>query len=361
VKVTAPTGTAMILAAGFGTRMEPLTRERAKPALRLLDHPLIAWAMAGLADASVKRLVVNLHHLPESLEPDLERYARRLGLSLALSRETGAILGTGGGLGAAAPLLLEGGAGTMALLNGDSLWFGDLAEAGRRHRAGGGIASMLLQPPPPGSGYGAVETDAGGCVVSIAGAPEPASPPAARWMFIGVHLLEPDLLQHIPAGRPSDINAGIYRGLIRRGVPVQGLPVRWRWLDFGTPRAFLASALAILAHRVSGTPTLDLPLDPPGQFIAGDRPAYVGPSAELAPGAEIDESIVGEGGFVAEGAHLRRSLLMEHCRLGRGVRLDGCLVGPGTELPDGFSAAGELLSRGEDGRPARRALGGVVG
>lgn len=348
----------MILAAGFGTRMEPLTRERAKPALRLFDHPLIAWAMAGLAAASVTRLVVNLHHRPESLEPVLEHYSRLLGLRLGISREEGTILGTGGGLGAAAPLLIDGGAVTTVLLNGDSLWFGDLAEAGRRHRAAGGIASMLLQPPPPGSGYGAVETDAGGRVVSIAGAPEPSSPPAGRWMFIGIHLLEPGLLERIPAGRPSDINADVYRGLIGEGVPVAGLPVDGRWLDFGTPPTFLDSALTVLLDRVSGAPALDLPLAPPGRFIAGDRPAYIGPSAEVSPAAELDTSVVGEGCVVGQGAALQRSLLMEDCRLGRGVRLDGCLAGPGTELPDGFRAAGELLCRDEDGRPGRRPLGG---
>ena len=97
----------MILAAGLGTRMAPLTDVRAKPALRLFDLPLIVWPMACLARCGVKRLVVNLHHLPQTLEPELVRFSRHLGLDLRLSYESGEILGTGGGVGAAAPLLLE--------------------------------------------------------------------------------------------------------------------------------------------------------------------------------------------------------------------------------------------------------------
>ncbi len=353
--------TAMILAAGLGTRMDPLTRQRAKPALRLFDLPLIAWPMAFLARCGVKRLVVNLHHLPGTLEPELVRFSRRLGLHLTLSREEDEILGTGGGLGAAASQLLEAGPSTMLLLNADSLFFGDLAAAGEAHRAGGAEASMLLQPPPPGGRYGLVQTDSEGRVVSIAGKPAPPAPPAAEWMFVGIHFFEPALLRRIPAGRAVDINADVYRGMIGGGETVRGLPVSGSWLDFGTPRTFLRSALALLDDGAAGGDLFPLPLELPGRFDSA-APAYLGPDARVSPEARLRRAAVGGESVVGDGCALTSSLLMEGCRLGREVHLEECLVGPGTVLPHHFSARGELLSQaGAGGMPERRPLGGSVG
>ncbi len=350
--------TAMMLAAGLGTRMEPLTDERAKPALRLFDIPLIAWPMALLAHAGVTRLVVNLHHYPETLEPELLRHSRRLGLGLSLSHETGGILGTGGGLGAAAELLLESGPGTMMLLNADSMYFGDLAVAARAHRERDAEASMLLQPPPQGGRYGLVRTDQAGRVLSIAGKPEPAEPPAAAWMFIGIHFFEPQLLRRIEVGRKLDINADIYRGMIAAGETVMGVPAAGTWLDFGTPRQFLTSALHLLADRVDNRGSCPFPLEPPGRFdLPG--PTYLGPGVDLFEGIRLEGAMVGEGCRAAEGCSLRRSLLMEQCILGREVQLEDCLVGPGTTLPDRFSARGDLLARDSRGELYRRPLGEV--
>jgi len=347
----------MILAAGFGTRMAPLTEERAKPALRLFDIPLIAWPMACLAAHGVRRLVVNLHHLPQTLEPELVRFSRQLGLELHLSLEEGPILGTAGGVGQAADLLLGDNPDTMLLLNSDTLFLGDLTAAGEAHRATGREASMLLQPRPAGGRYGLVQTTAAGRVVSIAGRPEPNQPPAGEWMFIGIHFFQPALLGRIPAGQASDINVDIYRTMIRQGAAVGGIVAEGAWLDFGTPRQFLHSTLHLLdAAAGSGGA---LPLVPPGIFDSVGQ-LYRGPGTRIPPETRLSRTVVGAQCRVAAGGRLDHCLLMEDCRLGREVVLEDCLVGPGTEIPDGFEARGRLLSRGADGKPpAERPLGEV--
>lgn len=351
--------TAMILAAGLGTRMGPLTERRAKPALRLFDLPLIAWPMASLAGMGVERLVVNVHHFPETLEPELVHYSRHLGLDLRISRESEQILGTGGGLRAAAPLLLEAGpGGTMLLLNADSIFLGDLEAACEAHQGAGREASMLLQPPPDKGRYGVVQTAADGRVISIVGEPESAETPVDQWMFIGIHLFEPALLRRIPEG-VVDINTGVYRGMIRSGQAVGGVPVSGSWLDFGTPRQFLRSALILMEGQTVEGDGLTLPLKPPGRFEAAG-PSYVGPEVERSPTARLNDVVLGGGGTVAAGCRLTRCLLMEGCRLGDSVTLEDCLVGPGTVIPEGFEARGELLSCGLDGGPPeRRPLGEV--
>ncbi len=293
----------MILAAGFGTRMAPLTDERAKPALRLFDIPLIAWPMASLAAHGVRRLVVNLHYLPRTLEPELTRFSRQLGLELHLSFEEGSILGTGGGVGQAAELLSGDEPGTMMLLNSDTLFLGDLTAAGEAHSKAGREASMLLQPPPAGGRYGLVQTAADGRVVSIAGRPEPVEQPAGEWMFIGIHFFQPALLRRIPAGQASDINADIYRTMIRQGAVVGGIVAEGAWLDFGTPRQFLDSTLRLLSVATDSGGALPLPLVPPGIFDNAGL-FYRGPGTRIPPETRLTSTVVGAQCRVAAGGRL---------------------------------------------------------
>ncbi|HJS72714.1 MAG TPA: sugar phosphate nucleotidyltransferase, partial [Vicinamibacteria bacterium] len=123
---------AMVLAAGFGKRLRPLTTSYAKPALPLLGRPMIEYALRGIARQGIREVVVNLHHRPDSLEPALERASRTLSIHRSIETE---ILGTAGGLKKAAEFL---GPGVFLLLNGDTLSDFDLpamAEVHARSRA----------------------------------------------------------------------------------------------------------------------------------------------------------------------------------------------------------------------------------
>ena len=160
---------AMVLAAGLGLRMRPLTLLRAKPVLPVLNRPLLDWTMARLARAGVRDVVVNLHHLPETVTAVLGS-GRRFGLRIRYSREQ-TILGTGGGPRAVRELF---GDEPLLLVNGDVLFDLDLRRLLAVHRASGARATLALRPNPVPYAYSPVVSDRKGRILSIAGRPAAA-------------------------------------------------------------------------------------------------------------------------------------------------------------------------------------------
>jgi len=155
---------AMVLAAGLGLRMRPLTLLRAKPVLPVLDRPLIAFTLERLARAGVREAVVNLHHLPETVRAALGS-GRRFGLRILYVHEP-EILGTGGGPRAVRECL---GRGEVLLVNGDMYFDFDLRELVARHRRSGAAATLALRRHPEPGAYSTVVTDRRGRILSIAG------------------------------------------------------------------------------------------------------------------------------------------------------------------------------------------------
>src|SRR5512147_3077886 len=170
----------MVLCAGLGTRLRPLSDLLPKPAVPLAGLPLVRYALALLAGAGVRRAVVNVHHLPGEMERAARASADALGLALAVSREP-SIAGTGGALREARDLLR--GASEVVLLNGDVLFAADLEAALAAHRGSGALATLLLAPMPSGGRYAAVETDADLAVRRIAGRGPGGPGPLSPWHF----------------------------------------------------------------------------------------------------------------------------------------------------------------------------------
>src|SRR5512137_1071247 len=185
----------VVLCAGLGTRLRPLTGQVPKPAVPVCQVPLIRHALGLLAGAGVGRAVVNVHHLPEAMAAAARAAASELGLELAVSREP-VIAGTGGALREARPLL--SGAEAVVVLNGDVLFDADLAAALSAHRATGALATMALLPMPAGARYASVEIDGDGRVRRIAGRFGPGGDGLTAWHFPGLHVVSPELLALVP-------------------------------------------------------------------------------------------------------------------------------------------------------------------
>jgi len=145
---------AMVLAAGHGLRMRPLTLLRAKPVLPVLNRPLLDWTLLRLRQAGVREVVVNLHHLPETVESALGD-GRRLGLHIHYSREK-TLLGTGGAPRAVRDFFGEE---PFLLVNGDVLFEMDLGALAQRHRQSGACATLALRPNPDPATYSPVVSD----------------------------------------------------------------------------------------------------------------------------------------------------------------------------------------------------------
>ncbi len=240
---------AMILAAGLGTRLRPLTNSLPKPLLPIAGAPLIVWNLLLLRRHGVTEVIVNLHHLGRLIEQELGD-GSRFGMTLAYSHEP-AILGTGGGIKQAEPFFKGQ---PFLVLNGDTLLELDLGRLMTFHHQRGGLATMVLREDPEADRWGAVEVDSRQRVMRIngRGAHEPGR--TDKRMFAGVHVMHPRLLREVPAGRESSIIEA-YVGEIGRGEPVFGFDMEGYWSDIGTPERYeqarkdAAAGLIDLAKR----------------------------------------------------------------------------------------------------------------
>ncbi len=326
----------MLLCAGLGTRLRPLTERVPKPAVPVCGVPLVRWNLALLAGAGVSRAVGNVHHLPDAMAAAAEEGARAVGLELAVSREP-VIAGTGGALREARPWLE--GADTILLVNGDVLFDVDLGAAVAAHRASGALATMLLLPMPEGGRYAAVEMDAQGAVRRIAGSFGPGGEGLTPWHFSGVHVLSGALLDAVPAAPfERDVNRHVYPPLMASGA-VRGRVVSGYWNDLGTPGRYVRANADVLAGAV--------PLDRFARAapfhevreIAGR--VFVAPSARWEPGVRVTApALVGVGAEVARDAEIGPAAVVgAGCRIGAGARVRRAVVWDGTVI-----AAGEVVA-----------------
>lgn len=333
----------MVLCAGLGTRLRPLTERVPKPAVPVCGVPLVAWTLALLANAGVRRAVVNVHHLPERMAAAARAAAARLGLELAVSEEP-VIAGTGGALREARALLA--GADTILLVNGDVLFDVDLAAALAAHRASRALATMVLLPMPAGATYAAVEVDAGGAVRRIAGKFGPGAPggaPLSPWHFSGVHVLSRALLDHVPATPfECDVNREVYPALMAGGA-VRGFVASGYWNDLGTPARYLAANQDVLAGRVplarfAGTEPFAAAGAAPGGILVGPG-ARVDPDAVIAPPALVGAeaivealavvgpgAVIGAGARVAGGAEVRDAVVWDGTALAPGEKVERAIA-----------------------------------
>jgi mannose-1-phosphate guanylyltransferase len=345
-----PSLSGMVLCAGLGTRLRPLTERVPKPAVSVCGVPLIAWTLALLANAGVRRAVVNVHHLPERMAEAAGAAAARLGLELEVSREP-VIAGTGGALREARPLLDD--ADEILLVNGDVLFDVDLPAALAAHRASGALATMVLLPMPEGARYAAVEVDRSGAVRRIAGRFGPAGDALTGWHFSGVHVLSRALLDHVPAEPfECDINRQVYPALMALGA-VRGFVASGYWNDLGTPARYLAANGDVLAGRVplarfAGADPFAATRTTPGGVLIGPG-ARVHPEAVIVPpvfvgaNATIETlAVVGPGAVIGAGARLPLAAEVRDA-----VVWDGTALAPGEKLVRAIAADGDRV--GADG------------
>lgn len=235
--------TAMVLAAGFGTRLRPVTETVPKALVPVGGRPMIEYPIRALAAAGVERVVVNLHHLGDRIPAALGD-GRRLGVEILYSPEE-TILETGGGIARARPLL---GDGDAFVVNCDALTDADLATLARRHVESGAAATLLLREDPDAARYGLVETTTDERIGRFLGRLAPDVEPSVLRprMFCGVQVISPALDEWMPPAASFSITRDVYAPAVADGARLLGVDHRGYWKDLGTP-ASLAEAERDLA------------------------------------------------------------------------------------------------------------------
>jgi mannose-1-phosphate guanylyltransferase len=317
----------MILAAGLGTRMRPLTERVAKPALPVLNRPLIQWTLELLARHGVDEVVINLHHLPRTIRAAAGDGAA-FRMKIRYSRER-TILGTAGGPRRVRRWL---GNDPFLLVNGDVLLDLDLTRLVNWHVAHGALATLALRPNPDPRRYPAVRTNAQGRVVCLPGAQRRRRGQA--WLFAGVHVMEPGLLDRLPDG-PSDSVRDLYAPLVDADEPIIGRRMRGTWLDMGTPELYRSGQLAALTHGFGGL---------------GRRTTLVSRSARVHATAHVTRSVVGAQAVIERDAHVQGSVVWAGARIGVGARVRDAVVAAGAQVPAGGEVRGGVVMGAAAGR-----------
>jgi NDP-sugar pyrophosphorylase family protein len=235
----------MVLAAGLGTRLRPLTETLPKPLLPVAGRPLLEWNLLLLKRHGITEVIINLHHLGEQIVRTLGDGAR-LGLRLAYSHEP-TLQGTGGGIKQAAPFMKDG---PFLVLNGDTLSECDLTTLIAAHRASGALATLAVRDDPEATTWGPVTLNAHGRILQINGKPPLAEPRAAlpACMFAGIHVVEQAVLDAIPAGPGSIID--VYCRLLRQRRPLHGYRMSGYWSDIGDPERYAQAQQDVAEGRL---------------------------------------------------------------------------------------------------------------
>lgn len=232
---------AMVLAAGRGERLRPLTDTVPKPLVVVGGRPLIDYALDCVANAGIRRVVINLHHLGDQIRAHVGD-GSRFGLSVDYSVEE-VLQETGGGIRDARPFL-EG--STFVTLNADTIVDVDLRGLAEAHRRAGALATMLLRKDERMASFGLIETEPDGRVGRFLGRARPGCGAALEpYMYTGVQVLEPRVFDYLRTEGPFSITKVSYPAMLDAGETIVGHPFDGAWITVGTP-AELAEAEVLL-------------------------------------------------------------------------------------------------------------------
>jgi NDP-sugar pyrophosphorylase family protein len=319
---------AMILAAGYGTRLWPLTADRTKPAIPFLGRPLVGYVAEYLASFGVRDVTVNLHHQPESVREALGD-GSRFGVNLRYVHEP-EILGTSGALDNARDILDSE---TFVVINGKIITDIDLAKAIETHRSTGALATLVLRANPKRERFSVVQTK-DGLVTGFGGMPAALEVGASSdegsdeppLMFTGIQILEPRVFDYIPRGVFSHSTTDVYPQAIANGERIAAHVAEGAWYELSTIDRYLEISLEMMARE--------------------NRNVDIGQASSISTSATVTDSILWDDVAIEEGAKVTRAILG-----------DGVQIGAGESVENAAVVRKELI---EGAQPPPKALRGFV-
>lgn len=341
----------MILAAGVGSRLDPLTANLPKPMVPIVNRPAMEHILALLRRHGVRDVVANLWYRPDSIT-DYFADGRGFGVNLSYSHEKD-LLGTAGGVRKVAGFFSSE---TFLIIAGDALTDVDLSSFLAFHRAKGALASIALRPVSDPRHFGVVVTDPTGRITGFQEKPEPHE---ARSLLAntGIYLFQREVLDLIPPGEVYDFGKQLFPRLVAEEQAFYGYRMDGYWCDVGTLLQYRLAHQDVLQGMVRlYTPGVELPgeerplvlgvgacVSPAalvqGRVVVADG-ARVGPRARL-----LGDVVLGSGVTVDAGAAVESSVIWSGAVLGAGCRVSQCVIGQGCRIEPGAAVGeGSVLS-----------------
>ncbi len=335
---------AMILAAGKGTRVRPITYTTPKPMIPILQKPVMEFLVELLRNHGCDQIMVNVSHLAEEIE-NYFRDGQRFGVEIAYSFEgriengqlVGDAIGSAGGMRRIqdfSPFFDD----TFVVLCGDALIDLDLTAALEWHRKKGAIATVVMKTVDPSefSSYGVVVTDDEGRIKAFQEKPA-VEDALSNNINTGIYIFEPEVLNYIPSDCMYDIGGDLFPKLVEMGAPFYGIAMDFQLVDIGRVPDYWHAIRSVLLGEVKNVSI-------PGREVAPgiyaglnvsvnwdkvdiQGPVYIGGMTRIEDGARIiGPAMIGPNCYICGGATVDNSVIFEYSRLGPNVRLVDKLV-----------------------------------
>jgi len=346
----------MVLAAGKGTRLFPLTGEVPKPLAPVVDTPIIGHIFDLLSRHGITEAHVNVYYLADAM---LAAYGERVdvgGMTVCMSREE-ELLGTAGGV----KRLADRFDGTFVVVSGDALTDVNLTDLVRFHKEKGALATVALRRVSDTSEFGVVELDGDDNILGFQEKPQPEDA-ISTLANTGVYVLEPRALEYVPEGTFYDFAKDVFPRFLEEGERFVGYQGGFYWSDIGTLGAYRQAQYDVLSGKVA--------VEVPGEKRNGTL--WVGENAQIHPTAALEgyvvvgrDAVIGRGvtlaGYAAVGtdcwirpnATLKRTILLPGASVGDGAYLEDCIVGHGYDVRPGETIRGGALIRANPQNGAR--------
>jgi mannose-1-phosphate guanylyltransferase len=336
---------AMILAAGKGTRVQPITYTIPKPLIPILHKPVMEFLVDLLKQHDFTEIMVNVSHLAKEIESYFHD-GQRFGVQIAYSfegtiREDGELegqaLGSAGGMRRIQdfyPFFDD----TFVVLCGDALIDLDLTAAVKWHREKGSLATIITKSVPRSevTSYGVVVTDEDGKVQAFQEKPTVEEALSTN-INTGIYIFEPEVLNYIPSGQEYDIGGDLFPKLVEMGAPFYAIPMDFQWVDIGKVPDYWQAIRSVLMGEVKNVPIPGTEVAP-GIFtginvaVNWDKvditgPVYIGGMTKIEDGAKITgPAMIGRNCHICSGAHINNSVVFEYSRIASDVDLTDKLV-----------------------------------
>lgn len=317
---------AMVLAAGLGTRLRPLTYEITKPMVPVLDRPVMEHILDLIDRHSFEGVIANLHYFPETIR---EYFGERISYSFEEQ-----LLGTAGGVRACAEFFGEE---PFLVISGDALTDIDLSAFAARHREAGGIATLAVKRVSDTREYGVVLHDRDGRITGFQEKPQPDEA-LSDLGNCGIYMFDPRIFDYFPDTPFVDWAKDVYPALLENDVPFYIHELSEYWNDVGSLAELRQGTFDALQGKLhlemQGTELR------PGLTVVGDSPlredtevegaVWIGRDVQIGTGVRLMGPIVlGDGVTVGDGAQLRESIVFPGTELAAGSIQIGAIAGHG--------------------------------
>ena len=316
---------ALILAGGKGTRLRPLTVYTPKPIVPFLNKPFLLYQLNLLRRAGIEDITLSLSYQPDKIE-HIMGDGSEFGVHLNFVTEP-APMGTGGAYKYAADAFRE----TTVVFNGDILTDLDIGKVIRFHKEKQAEATIVLTPVENPSAYGLVETEADGRVLRFREKPKPEelAELATNNINAGIYILEPSVLDIIPAGENRSFEYQVFPELLEAQKSFFAYVIDGNyWRDIGTPKSYLDAHQDFFDGRIKGfeietqAESADV-----SHKAAVDKQSIIGTDCIIKPGARVSNSVIGAGVHIEEKAVVENSIIWAHARISSAAHLQNAIVG----------------------------------